>query len=473
VGSFVSEPADGTLVDKIWADHVVAHVDDGWDLLHVDRHLVHDVTSPGAFTILEQRDLPVLAPHLTFAATDHSVSIASGRRDGSNPLSARFAPLLRHNCADHAIRHFDVDDPEQGIVHVIAPELGLTLPGTTVVCGDSHTCTNGGLGALGFGIGTTEVAHVLATQTLLQRRSASMRIRFTGGLGRRVEAKDLILHTIGLLGADAGVGHAIEFGGPLVQRLTVEQRMTICNLAVELGAKVGVVAPDDVTFAYLEGRRWTPRGRAFDDAVAYWRTLHTEPGARFDRDVTVDATAVGPQVTWGVSPAHAVAVDGVVPDPAIAPDETTARQWTEALAYTDLTPGQRIEGLPVDWVFIGSCTNGRMSDLEAAADVVRGRRVAPHVRALVVPGSRTVARAATAAGLDRVFTDAGFEWGEPGCGLCPGLGGVHLERGQRCVSTSNRNFVGRQGEGVRTHLAGAATAALSAVEGVIADVRSV
>jgi 3-isopropylmalate/(R)-2-methylmalate dehydratase large subunit len=300
-----------------------------------------------------------------------------------------------------------------------------------------------------------------------------MRIWSPGGLGRGVEATDPTLPPMARLGPAAGVGHAIEFAGPLVQRLTVEQRMTICNLAVELGAKVGVVAPDDVTFAYLEGRRWTPRGRAFDDAVAYWRTLHTEPGARFDRDVTVDATAVGPQVTWGVSPAHAVAVDGVVPDPATAPDETTARQWTEALAYTDLTPGQRIEGLPVDWVFIGSCTNGRMSDLEAAADVVRGRRVAPHVRALVVPGSRTVARAATAAGLDRVFTDAGFEWGEPGCGLCPGLGGVHLERGQRCVSTSNRNFVGRQGQGVRTHLAGAATAALSAVEGVIADVRPV
>jgi 3-isopropylmalate/(R)-2-methylmalate dehydratase large subunit len=470
VGSFVS---DGTLVGNIWADHVVARVDDGWDLLHVDRHLVHDVTSPGAFTILAERDLPVLAPQLTFAATDHSVSVTSGRRDDSNPLSARFAPLLRHNCAERGITLFDVDDPDQGIVHVIGPELGLTLPGTTVVCGDSHTCTNGGLGALGFGIGTTEVAHVLATQTLLQRRLASMRVTFTGCLGRRVEAKDLILHTIARFGADAGVGHAIEFAGPLVPTLSIEQRMTICNLAVELGAKVGVVAPDDVTFAYLEDRRFAPRGRAFDDAVAYWRTLGTEPGARFDRDLSVDADAVGPQVTWGVSPAHCVAVDGVVPDPADAADEPTARQWSDALAYTDLTPGQPLEGLSVDWVFIGSCTNGRMSDLEAAADVVAGRRVAPHVRALVVPGSRTVARAAAAAGLDRVFVDAGFEWGEPGCGLCPGLGGVHLERGERCVSTSNRNFVGRQGEGVRTHLAGAATAALAAVEGVIADVRRV
>jgi 3-isopropylmalate/(R)-2-methylmalate dehydratase large subunit len=465
--------SDPTLVGKIWDDHVVADLDDGWYLLHVDRHLVHDVTSPGAFAKLAERDVRVHSPHLTFAATDHSVSVLSGRTDDSNPLSARFAPLLRQNCAEHGLMLFDVDDRDQGIVHVIGPELGLTLPGTTVVCGDSHTCTNGGLGALGFGIGTTEVAHVLATQTLLQRRSRSMRITFTGRLGPRVEAKDVILHTIAALGADAGVGYAIEFAGPLVDTCSVEQRMTICNLAVELGAKVGIVAPDDATFAYLDGRPWAPSGRALDGAVEYWRTLPTDPSARFDREVTVDATAVGPQVSWGVSPAHCIAVDGTVPDPADAPDDLTAHQWSEALAYTDLSPGQPIAGLPVDWVFIGSCTNGRLSDLEAAAEVVRGRRVAPHVRALVVPGSRTVARAATAAGLDRVFVDAGFEWGEPGCGLCPGLGGVHLERGERCVSTSNRNFVGRQGEGVRTHLSGAATAALAAIEGVIADVRSV
>jgi 3-isopropylmalate/(R)-2-methylmalate dehydratase large subunit len=466
----VSEP---TLVGKIWAEHVVADLGDGWQLLHVDRHLVHDVTSPGAFAKLAERDLRVHSPRLTFAATDHSVSILSGRTDDSNPLSARFAPLLRQNCATHDLELFDVDDPEQGIVHVIGPELGLTLPGTTVVCGDSHTCTNGGVGALGYGVGTTEVAHVLATQTLVQRRSASMRIAFTGRFGHRVEAKDLILHTIAMLGADAGVGHAIEFAGPLVRALSIEQRMTICNLAVELGAKVGIVAPDDTTYEYLAGRPWAPRGHAFDDAVEHWRALRSDPDARFDRDVTIDATSVGPQISWGVSPAHCVDVDGTVPDPADAPDEVTAHQWREALAYTDLVPGEPLVGIPVDWVFIGSCTNGRLSDLEAAAEVVRGRTVAPHVRALVVPGSRTVARAATAAGLDRVFVDAGFEWGEPGCGLCPGLGGVHLERGQRCVSTSNRNFVGRQGEGVRTHLSGAATAALAAVEGVIADVRTV
>jgi 3-isopropylmalate/(R)-2-methylmalate dehydratase large subunit len=464
--------SDGTLVGKIWDEHVVAELGDGWDLLHVDRHLLHDVTSPGAFTVLEERGLVVRSPGLTFGATEHSVSVTAGRTDDSNPLSARFAPLMRRNCGAHGIRLFDVDDPDQGIVHVVAPELGLTLPGTTVVCGDSHTCTNGGLGALGFGIGTTEVAHVLATQTLRQRRLATMRVTFTGALRERVEPKDLILHTIATLGAAAGVGHAIELAGPVVEALPVEQRMTMCNLAVELGAKVGIMAPDDATFAYLDGRRYAPQGRTLDDAVAHWRTLATQPDARFDREATIDATAVAPQVTWGVSPAHSVGVDGRVPDPVDAPDELTAQQWRDAQAYIDVAPGQLVAGLPVDWVFIGSCTNGRLSDLEAAARVVEGRRVAPHVRAIVVPGSRGVARAAVAAGLDRVFVDAGFEWGEPGCGLCPGLGGLHLEPGQRCVSTSNRNFVGRQGTGVRTHLSGAATAALAAVEGVIADVRA-
>ncbi|HVM66601.1 MAG TPA: 3-isopropylmalate dehydratase large subunit [Acidimicrobiales bacterium] len=462
---------DGTLVAHIWDDHVVDKLGDGWDLLHVDRHLVHDVTSPGAFATLAERGLAVRSPALTFGATDHSVSVLAGRADDSNPISARFAPLMRANCTGHGVRLFDIDDPDQGIVHVVAPELGLTLPGTTVVCGDSHTCTNGGLGALGFGIGTTEVAHVLATQTLRQRRPADMRVTFTGALGPRVEPKDLILHTIASLGADAGVGHAIEFAGPVVAALPVEQRMTICNLAVELGAKVGVTAPDEATFAYLEGRRYAPSGRAFDDAVAYWRTLVTGPSAQFAREAAIDASTVAPQVTWGVSPAHSIPVHGTVPDPADAPDEATARQWADAMAYIGVMPGAPVAGLPVDWVFIGSCTNGRLSDLQAAAEVVRGRHVAPRVRAIVVPGSRGVARAAVAAGVDRVFLDAGFEWGEPGCGLCPGLGGLHLEPGQRCVSTSNRNFVGRQGTGVRTHLASAPTAALAAVEGAIADVR--
>jgi 3-isopropylmalate/(R)-2-methylmalate dehydratase large subunit len=326
------------------------------------------------------------------------------------------------------------------------------------------------LGALGFGVGTSELTLVLATQSLVQRRPKMMRITFAGALSPGVEPKDLMLDAIARLGADAGAGYAIEFAGPAIVALGVEQRMTVCNLAVELGAKIGLVGPDDVTFDYVATRRFAPTGALLDAAVEHWRGLVSDPDAVFDREVELDAAA-GPQITWGTSPAHSIAVDARVPDPTSAPDETAARQWEQALAYMDLQPGQCLEGLPIQWVFIGSCTNGRLSDLEAAAAVARGRKVSRHVRALVVPGSRAVKRAAEAKGLDRVFTDAGFEWGEPGCGLCPGLGGVTLEAGERCVSTSNRNFVGRQGIGVRTHLAGAATAALSAIEGAIADVR--
>jgi len=464
-------PGGRTLIDKIWDEHVVAELGDGWDLLHVDRHLVHEVTSPAAFATLAERAIEVLAPGLTFGATEHSVSIRPGRKEDSNPLSQRFVPLMRDNCGVHDLHLFDIDDPDQGIVHVIGPELGLTLPGTTVVCGDSHTCTNGGLGALGFGIGTTELTHVLATQSLVQRRPTMMRVSFDGALGPCVEPKDLILHTIAELGADAGTGHAVEFAGPVVRELGVEHRMTICNLAVELGAKIGIVAPDERTFEYLATRRHAPKGTRLEAAIEHWRTLTTDADAVFVRDVVLDATVVAPQITWGISPAHSIAVDGRIPEPSTAPNDRTRRQWAQAVEYMGLRPGQPLDGVPIQWVFIGSCTNGRLSDLRAAAAIVDGRRVAPDVRALVVPGSRGVKRAAEAAGLDRVFTNAGFEWGEPGCGLCPGLGGVTLGRGDRCVSTSNRNFMGRQGEGVRTHLAGAATAALSAIKGSIADVR--
>jgi 3-isopropylmalate/(R)-2-methylmalate dehydratase large subunit len=460
-----------TLVGKIWDQHVVTELGDGLDVLHVDRHLVHDVTSPQAFTTLADRAVEVLSPELTFGSPEHSVTILSGRTEESNDLSRTFVPLMRRNFAAHKLRLFDIDSPEHGIVHVIGPELGLTLPGATVVCGDSHTCTNGGLGALGFGVGTSELTLVLATQSLVQRRPKMMRITFNGALAPGVEPKDLMLDAITRLGADAGAGYAIEFAGPAIAALGVEQRMTVCNLAVELGAKIGLVAPDDVTFDYVATRRFAPKGALLDRAIAQWRDLVSDPDAVFDREVTLDAAAVAPQITWGTSPAHSIAVDAPVPDPAGAPDETTARQWEQALAYMDLRPGQGLEGLPVEWVFIGSCTNGRLSDLEAAAAVARGRKVSSRVRALVVPGSRAVKRAAEERGLDRVFIEAGFEWGEPGCGLCPGLGGVTLEPGERCVSTSNRNFVGRQGVGVRTHLAGAATAALAAIEGAIADVR--
>ncbi len=460
-----------TLVDKIWDEHVIAELDDGFDLLHVDRHYVHDVTSPQAFKALAERNVDIFAPELTFGSPEHSVTILAGRTESSNPLSERFVPLMRKNFATRGMTLFDIDSPDHGIVHVIGPELGLTLPGTTVACGDSHTCTNGGLGALGFGVGTSEVAHVLATQSLVQRRPAMMRIRFTGSLAPHVSPKDLILHTIAQLGADAGTGCAIEFAGPVVEHLGAEERMTICNLAVELGAKIGLVAPDDTTFDYVASRRYAPTGSVLDTAVAHWRELVSDEGAAFDREPCVDATAVAPQISWGTSPAHTAPVDGRVPDPSTAPDEASKRQWAQAIEYMGVTPGQRLEGLPIQWCFIGSCTNGRLSDLRAAAAVIDGHRVAPHVRALVVPGSAAVRRAAEAEGLDRVFTSAGFEWGEAGCGLCPGLGGVELAPADRCVSTSNRNFMGRQGTGVRTHLAGPAMAAFAAINGCFADVR--
>jgi 3-isopropylmalate/(R)-2-methylmalate dehydratase large subunit len=460
-----------TVVDKIWDEHLIAELGDGLDLLHVDRHLVHEVTSPEAFATLAKRSVEVMTPELTFGSSEHSVTILAGRTEDSNPMSRKFVPLMRRNFAEHGLKLFDIDSPDQGIVHVIGPELGLTLPGTTVVCGDSHTCTNGGLGALGFGIGTSELAHVLATQSLVQRRPSMMRITFTGGLSSRVEPKDLVLHTISRLGAGAGTGRAIEFAGPTIQALGVEQRMTICNLAVELGAKIGVVAPDDTTFEYVATRRYAPKNGLLETAIEHWRSLVSDSDAAFDREELIEGGLISPQITWGTSPAHSIAVDQPVPEPSRAPDATAQRQWTRALEYMDLEPGQYLDGLPIQWVFIGSCTNGRLSDLEAAAAVIRGRKVSPHVRALVVPGSRAVKRAAESAGLDKLFIGAGFEWGEPGCGLCPGLGGVTLAPGDRCVSTSNRNFIGRQGTGVRTHLAGAATAALSAIEGSIADVR--
>ena len=461
-----------TLVDKIWDQHVVAELGDGLDVLHVDRHLVHDVTSPKAFTTLAERSVEVLSPELTFGSPEHSVTILAGRTEESNDLSRTFVPLMRRNFATHGLTLFDIDSPDHGIVHVIGPELGLTLPGATVVCGDSHTCTNGGLGALGFGVGTSELTLVLATQSLVQRRPKMMRITFTGALAPGVEPKDLMLDAIARLGADAGAGYAIEFAGPAIVALGVEQRMTVCNLAVELGAKIGLVAPDDVTFDYVATRRFAPTGASSTPPLSSGGTSSPTPvrssigrsssTRRMSRRRSPGAPAR--PTAWPSTP-------GSLTPPAPRTRTRRASGSRRSPTWTS-NPAKRLEGLPIEWVFIGSCTNGRLSDLEAAAAVARGRRVSPHVRALVVPGSRAVKRAAEGMGLDRVFTDAGFEWGEPGCGLCPGLGGVTLEPGDRCVSTSNRNFVGRQGIGVRTHLAGAATAARSAIEGAIADVRA-
>lgn len=461
-----------TLFDKLWEAHVVRDLGDGWALLHVDRHLLHELSGGPALEQLARRGLPLHSPELSFATTDHVVSTAPGRTGETNPAGAALWRALRQRCAEWGVRNFDLDSGQQGIVHVIGPELGLTLPGTTVVCGDSHTCTHGALGALAFGIGSTEVLHVLATQALVQHRPRSMRLRFEGRAGRGVTAKDLILHAIARLGAGAGADHAVEYAGAAVARMSIEERLTLCNLSIEFGAKYGFVAPDDVTFAYLAGRPHAPQGVAFEQAVQAWRQLRSDPDARFDREECIDAGAVAPTVTWGTSPEHAMPVDGLIPDPAGAADAATADAWRKALAYMALEPGRPIAGTPIDFVFIGSCTNARLSDLRAAAAVIGGRRVAERVQAWVVPGSAEVKRAAEAEGLDRRFTAAGFQWREPGCSLCVAANGERVAPGARAVSTSNRNFVGRQGPGARTHLASPAMAAAAALAGAIVDLRS-
>jgi 3-isopropylmalate/(R)-2-methylmalate dehydratase large subunit len=420
-----------TLVDKIWNQHLIAELGDGLCLLHVDRHLVHDLSGPMSLGALRRRGLSVRNPELTFATPDHAVSTLPGRRDDSSESGALLIPALRKLTADEGIRLFDVDDPQQGIVHVVGPELGLTLPGATVLCGDSHTCTHGGLGALAWGIGSSELTHVLATQSIVEARPKHLRVRFEGALGAGVEPKDLILHLIGALGADAGSGHAIEFAGSSVRALSVEGRMTLCNLAIELGAKTGIVAPDDTVFEYLANRPYAPKERLWDAALAHFHTLASDATAQFDREVVIDSANVAPQVTWGTSPAHTIAIDGVVPDPDSAAEPSARAARREALEYMDLAPGQRLLGLPIARVFIGSCANGRLSDLRSAARVVQGRRVAERVIAWVVPGSQSVKREAEALGLHRVFIDAGFEWREPGCSMCSATNGELVAAGER------------------------------------------
>jgi len=462
-----------TLPHRLWEPHVIARLRGGHELLHVDRHLVHDLSGPGALGTLRRRGLPVRNPALTFATPDHCVSTEPGRSDASSRQGGRNIPALRERCAEQGIRLFDIDDRRQGIVHVVGPELGLTLPGALIVCGDSHTCTHGGLGALAWGIGSSELVHVLATQTVLERRPRAMRVRFEGAPPAGVTAKDLALALIARVGADGGAGHAVEYAGSAVRALSVEERMTLCNLSIELGAKMGFVAPDDTTFEYLAERPLAPRGADWERALEHWRTLRSDADAAFDRDIVIEVGGLAPQVTWGTSPAHATRVDGAVPDPETAPDAATRDAWRAALDYIGLEPDRPIAGTPIDRVFIGSCTNARLSDLEAAAAVVRGGRVADGVVAWVVPGSTSVQRAAEARGLDRVFRAAGFEWRAPGCSMCVATNGEIVEPGQRCLSTSNRNFVGRQGPGARTHLASPATAAASALAGRIADPRVV
>jgi 3-isopropylmalate/(R)-2-methylmalate dehydratase large subunit len=460
-----------TLLAKIWDQHVIARLSEDTDLLHVDRHLLHDLGGSRGLLDLKSRGLKVHNPELTFATPDHAISTARGRA-GTIKIGQELLAALRVETAASGIQMFDIDQPGQGIVHVIGPELGLSLPGCMIVCGDSHTCTHGGLGALAFGIGSSELTHVLATQALIQRRPKTMRVKFEGKLPLGVVAKDLILTLIGHIGAPGGTGYAVEYAGSAIRDMPIAGRLTICNLSIELGAKMGMVAPDEKTYEYLRGRAYAPQGEMWEQAVNAWRQLPSDAGAVFDKEVVIDVEKIIPQVTWGISPEHVIGVDGRIPDPRAIGDPAQRTAIETALDYMGLKPGAPIAGTPVDWVFIGSCTNSRLSDLRAAADVVRGRKVASGVRAWVVPGSETVKREAVAEGLDKLFTEAGFEWREPGCSMCLAANGETVAPGQRSVSTSNRNFVGRQGPRARTHLASPASAAAAAIAGAITDVRT-
>ncbi|HEY4730838.1 MAG TPA: 3-isopropylmalate dehydratase large subunit [Myxococcales bacterium] len=469
-----SEPR--TLFEKIWDAHLVApETGETPAVLYVDLHLVHEVTSPQAFAVLRERGLPVRRPDLTVATMDHSTP-TTPRRPGTRLLvedrecAAQLA-ALEENCARFGVELHSLSSEQQGIVHVIGPEMGLTLPGTTVVCGDSHTSTHGAFGAFAFGIGTSEVAHVLATQCLLQRRPRTLQIRIEGQLRPGVSAKDLILAVIARIGIAGGTGQVIEYTGSTVRALSMEERMTVCNMSIEAGARAGLIAPDDTTFRYLEGRPRAPKGAEWDRAVARWRTLQTDAGARYDRTVEIDAGSLEPTITFGTNPSMSAPIGGAVPDPGSVTDAADRAALERALRYMGLRPGQRLLGHPVDVVFIGSCTNARIEDLRAAASVLRGRQVARGVRVLVVPGSRQVKRAAEEEGLDRVFREAGAEWREPGCSMCIAMNGDSLRPGQSAVSTSNRNFEGRQGAGGRTFLASPLSAAAAAVAGAIADPR--
>ena len=467
-----------TLYEKIWDAHVIERRDDGTCLIFIDRHLVHEVTSPQAFEALRLNGRKVRHPELTLAVPDHNLPTtaridAEGNRVPIKDAESRHQlAALETNAPEFGIRYFGATAREQGIVHVIGPEQGFTLPGTTLVCGDSHTSAHGALGALAFGIGTSEVEHVLATQTLLLRPSKTMQVVVEGKLGPGVTAKDLIMHIIGTIGTAGGTGHVIEYRGPVFEAMTIEERLTICNMSIEGGARAGLIAPDETTFAYLKGRPFAPKGEEWDRAVAYWRTLKTDEGAKFDKTVRIDATAVEPTVTWGTSPEDTVAIGGVVPDPASFADPGKQKAAQASLDYMGLAPGQPMDQVEVQNVFIGSCTNSRIEDLRAAAAVLRGRKKADNVKwAIVVPGSGLVKAQAEEEGLDKVFIDAGLEWREPGCSACLGMNPDKVPAGERCASTSNRNFVGRQGPGARTHLVSPAMAAAAAVTGKLTDVR--
>ncbi len=454
-----------TLSEKIWEQHVVHRADGEPDLLYIDLHLVHEVTSPQAFDGLRMAGRGVRRPDLTIATMDHNVPTAGLDRPLEDPISAKQMEVLARNCAEFGIRCYAMRDPGQGIVHVIGPEQGLTQPGMTIVCGDSHTSTHGAFGALAVGIGTSEVEHVLATQTLPQMKPGTMAITVDGTLPAGVTAKDVVLAIIARIGTGGGIGSVLEYRGDAIRGLSMEGRMTVCNMSIEAGARAGLVAPDDTTFAYLEGRPFAPRGKAWEQALDDWRALVTDDDATFDKEVTIDGSTLAPHVSWGTNPAQTITIDGAVPDPDSFADASARESAKRALAYMGLKAGTPMREVAVDTVFIGSCTNSRIEDLRAAADVARGRRVKAGVRTLVVPGSAAVKAEAEREGLDAVFRDAGFDWREPGCSMCLAMNPDKLAPGERCASTSNRNFEGRQGKGGRTHLVSPAVAAATAIAG--------
>ncbi|MCM7221694.1 3-isopropylmalate dehydratase large subunit [Enterobacter hormaechei] len=461
-----------TLYEKLFDAHVVYEAPNETPLLYIDRHLVHEVTSPQAFDGLRAHKRPVRQPGKTFATMDHNVSTQTKDINASGEMARIQMQELIKNCNEFGVELYDLNHPYQGIVHVMGPEQGITLPGMTIVCGDSHTATHGAFGALAFGIGTSEVEHVLATQTLKQGRAKTMKIEVKGKAAPVITAKDIVLAIIGKTGSAGGTGHVVEFCGDAIQALSMEGRMTLCNMAIEMGAKAGLVAPDETTFNYVKGRLHAPKGQNFDDAVAYWKTLKTDEGAIFDTVVTLQAEEIAPQVTWGTNPGQVISVNDSIPDPASFADPVERASAEKALAYMGLKPGVPLTDVSIDKVFIGSCTNSRIEDLRAAAEIAKGRKVAPGVQALVVPGSGPVKAQAEAEGLDKIFIDAGFEWRLPGCSMCLAMNNDRLNPGERCASTSNRNFEGRQGRGGRTHLVSPAMAAAAAVTGHFADIRS-
>ena len=463
--------APRTLYDKIWDDHVVEISEDGTALLYIDRHLVHEVTSPQAFEGLRIAGRKVRAPTRTLAVVDHNVPTTDRSAGIDDPESKLQVETLAQNAVDFGVEYYNETDRRQGIVHIVGPEQGFTLPGMTIVCGDSHTSTHGAFGALAHGIGTSEVEHVLATQTLVQKKAKNMRVTVNGVAPKGVTAKDIILSIIGTIGTAGGTGYVIEYAGEAIRALSMEGRMTVCNMSIEGGARAGMIAPDETTFEYIKGRPKAPQGEAFEEAVRFWRTLPSDEGAHFDREITLDAADLPPIVTWGTSPEAVTSIEGAVPNPADVQDATRRRGMERALHYMGLTPGTKMTDIEIDKVFIGSCTNGRIEDLRAVAEIVKGQKVAERVSAMIVPGSGLVKEQAEQEGLDKIFLDAGFEWREPGCSMCLGMNADRLKPEERCASTSNRNFEGRQGFRGRTHLVSPQMAAAAAIAGHFVDVR--